>query len=100
MTNRGSNFMNIKTLLDKFTKFVLNRFAELTGLFFLMISALLLVSLITYSPEDPNFIFTESVEIKNLLGARGSYASDLFYQSIGLIALLIPITIFSTGIYK
>ena len=99
MTNRGSNFMNIKTLLDKFTKFALNRFAELTGLFFLMISALLLVSLITYSPEDPNFIFTESVEIKNLLGARGSYASDLFYQSIGLIALLIPITIFSTGIY-
>ncbi len=91
--------MNIKTLLDKFTKFALNRFAELTGLFFLMISALLLVSLITYSPEDPNFIFTESVEIKNLLGARGSYASDLFYQSIGLIALLIPITIFSTGIY-
>ena len=91
--------MNIKTLLDKFTKFALNRFAELTGLFFLMISALLLVSLITYSPEDPNFIFTESVEIKNLLGSRGSYASDLFYQSIGLIALLIPITIFSTGIY-
>ena len=91
--------MNIKTLLDKFTKFALNRFAELTGLFFLMISALLLVSLITYSPEDPNFIFTESVEIKNLLGARGSYTSDLFYQSIGLIALLIPITIFSTGIY-
>jgi len=99
VTNRGSNFMNIKTLLDKFTKFALNRFAELTGLFFLMISVLLLVSLITYSPEDPNFIFTESVEIKNLLGARGSYASDLFYQSIGLIALLIPITIFSTGIY-
>ena len=99
MTNRGSNFMNIKTLLDKFTKFALNRFAELTGLFFLMISALLLVSLITYSPDDPNFIFTESEEIKNLLGARGSYASDLFYQSIGLIALLIPITIFSTGIY-
>ncbi len=91
--------MNIKTLLDKFTKFALNRFAELTGLFFLMISVLLLVSLITYSPEDPNFIFTESVEIKNLLGARGSYASDLFYQSIGLIALLIPITIFSTGIH-
>ncbi len=91
--------MNIKTLLDKFTKFALNRFAELTGLFFLMISVLLFVSLITYSPEDPNFIFTESVEIKNLLGARGSYASDLFYQSIGLIALLIPITIFSTGIY-
>ena len=91
--------MNIKTLLDKFTKFALNRFAELTGLFFLMISALLLVSLITYSPEDPNFIFTESVEIKNFLGARGSYTSDLFYQSIGLIALLIPITIFSTCIY-
>ncbi len=99
MTNRGSNFMNIKTLLDKFTNFAFNRFAELAGLFLLMISALLLVSLITYSPEDPNFIFAESVEIKNLLGARGSYTSDLFYQSVGLIALLIPITIFFTGIY-
>ena len=64
--------MNIKNLLDKFTNFALNRFAELIGLFLLLISALLLLSLITYSPEDPNFIFKESAEIKNLLGSRGS----------------------------
>ena len=90
--------MNIKILLDKFTNFALNRFAELIGIFLLLISILLFLSLITYSPEDPNFIFNETSEIKNLLGFRGSYISDLFYQSIGLIALLVPFTIFFTGI--
>ena len=90
--------MNIKNLLDKFTNFALNRFAELIGLFLLIISILLLLCLVTYSPEDPNFIFSESAEIKNLLGSKGSYTSDLFYQSVGLVSLLIPFTIFFTGI--
>ena len=90
--------MNIKNLLDKFTNFALNRFAELIGLFLLIISTLLLLCLVTYSPEDPNFIFSESAEIKNLLGSKGSYTSDLFYQSVGLVSLLIPFTIFFTGI--
>ncbi len=90
--------MNIKILLDKLTNFALNRFAELVGIFLLLISILLFLSFITYSPEDPNFIFTETSEIKNLLGFRGSYTSDLFYQSIGLVALLVPFTIFFTGI--
>ena len=54
----------------------------------------LVISLISYSPEDPNFIFPENAEIKNFLGAKGSYASDIFYQSIGLISLLVPISFF------
>ena len=53
-----------------------------------------MISLISYSPEDPNFIFPENAEIKNLLGAKGSYTSDILYQSIGLISLLIPISFF------
>ena len=36
--------------------------------------------------------------IKNLLGYRGSYISDLFFQSVGLISFLISFTIFFTGI--
>jgi hypothetical protein len=58
----------------------------------------LFLSLISYAPEDPNFIFSENTEIKNILGFRGSYTSDIFYQSIGLISILIPFTIFFTGI--
>ena len=54
----------------------------------------MLASLISYSPEDPNFIFPENAEIKNLLGAKGSYASDILYQSVGIISLLVPISLF------
>jgi len=32
------------------------------------------------------------------LGFRGSFVSDLFFQSIGLISILISITLFITGI--
>ena len=59
---------------------------------------MLFISLISYSPTDPNFIFPENTEIKNILGFQGSYISDLFFQSIGLVAYLIPITYMFTGI--
>ncbi len=86
--------MKIKNLVDNTTSFLFKRLSELIGLSILCLSILLLVSLISYSPEDPNFIFPENTEIKNLLGAKGSYASDILYQSIGLISLLIPISFF------
>ena len=58
---------------------------------------LLLVSLLGYSPEDPNFIFPDNQKIKNFLGLKGSIVSDLFYQSVGLISILISISLFLTG---
>jgi len=91
--------MNIKIFFDKVTNFTLKRLSELIGLLLLALSILLLTSLITYSPEDSNFIFPNNSEIKNLLGIKGSYVSDIFYQSIGLISLLIPISIFFSGIH-
>ena len=86
--------MKIKNFIDNTTKFVLKRLSELVGLILLGLSILLLISLISYSPEDPNFIFPENAEIKNLLGIKGSFAADILYQSIGLISLLIPISFF------
>ena len=59
---------------------------------------MLFTALISYSPEDPNFIFPENTEIKNMLGFQGSYVSDLFFQSIGFISYLVPVTFFFTGI--
>ena len=89
--------MNIKKTIDKSVEFTFKRLAELTGLFLILGSILLFISLISYSPEDPNFIFPKNTEINNFLGSKGSYTSDLFYQSIGLISVLVPITIFFTG---
>ena len=91
--------MKIKNLVDKTTSFLFKRLAEATGLALLVLSVLLLISLISYSPEDPNFIFPENAEIKNLLGAKGSYTSDILYQSIGLISLLVPVSFIFVSIF-
>ena len=87
----------MKVFLDKIVKFSYNRFAELIGIILILSSVLLLISLLSYSPEDPNFIYSDNSEIKNYLGVRGSYISDIFFQSVGLISILIPFTIFFTG---
>ena len=85
--------MKIKNLVDKTTNFLFKRLAEATGLALLVLSVLLLISLISYSPEDPNFIFPKNAKINNWMGINGSYISDILYQSIGLISLLAPISI-------
>jgi len=90
--------MNIKDLSNKTFDFTIKRVAEIIGIFLVCIAVLFFLSLVSYSPEDPNFIFTENTEIKNILGFKGSYISDLFFQSIGLIAFLISLTIFFTGV--
>ena len=69
--------MKIKILLDKATSFLVKRLSELIGIILMGFSVLLLISLLSYSPEDPNFIFPDNAEIKNLLGIKGSYASDI-----------------------
>ncbi len=90
--------MEIKKIFKNISNFLIKRFIEFLGLFISILSILLLISLLSYSPEDPNFIFPDNTEIKNLLGFRGSFVSDLFLQSLGLISMLISITLFLTGI--
>ncbi len=90
--------MDIKSLSKKTLDFTIKRVAEIIGIFLIIASVLLFIALFSYSPEDPNFIFTENTSIKNSLGFKGSYISDLFFQSVGLISFLISFTIFFTGI--
>jgi S-DNA-T family DNA segregation ATPase FtsK/SpoIIIE len=93
-----SSAMDIKNIANSIINFVIRRLIEISGILVSILGLLLLLSLISYSPEDPNFIFPENTQIKNLLGFKGSYTSDLFFQSIGLIAFLIPLTFILTGI--
>ena len=82
--------MNIKDLSKKTLDFTIKRVAEIIGILFICCSTLLFLALMSYSPEDPNFIFPQNTEVKNLLGARGSYISDIFYQSIGCLLYTSP----------
>ncbi len=94
-----SSKMDIKKLTNNALTFVVRRLIEISGIFVCFIGLLILTALISYSPTDPNFIFPENTEINNILGFRGSYLSDLFFQSVGLISYLIPVTLICTGFY-
>ena len=90
--------MNLRNFANKTVNFIADRLKELIGLTLSIISILIAISLLSYSPEDPNFIYSENIEIKNILGFQGSFASDLLFQSLGLISILLCLTIFFTGI--
>ena len=90
--------MNIKKTANLLINFAFKRLAEIFGIVIFFAGLLLLISLLSYSPEDPNFIFPKNTEIKNILGIRGSIISDLFFQCVGLISYLISITLVITGI--
>ena len=90
--------MDIKKLGNTILIFTINRLIEILGIFIFCLGILVFISLASYSPSDPNFIFPENTEIKNILGIQGSYIADFFIQSSGLISFLIPITILITGI--
>ena len=90
--------MNIKKIANRSLQFTVNRLIEIFGISVVIIGLLLLIALISYSPSDPNFIFPRDTKIHNLLGFQGSYISDLFFQSVGIISYLLSITLFVTGV--
>ena len=93
-----SSIMDIKKLGNSILVFIIKRLIEIFGIFIFCLGILLFLALISYSPSDPNFIFPENTKIQNILGFQGSYVSDLFIQSAGLISYLIPVTYLFTGI--
>src|SRR5210317_1561487 len=90
--------MNIKKTANLLLNFTIRRLAEIFGILISLAGGILLLALITYSPNDPNFIFPENTKIENLMGFHGSFVSDLLFQSVGLMAYLIPFTFLITGI--
>ena len=90
--------MKIADFFTKTRNFLNRRVAELFGLCIILLGLSLLTSIATYSPNDPNFLVNKNNEIKNILGLRGSVVSDFFFQSMGLISYLIPITLFFSGL--
>jgi S-DNA-T family DNA segregation ATPase FtsK/SpoIIIE len=90
--------MKLKILANNALSFVVNRVIEIVGVAIVVTSVLLLASLITFSPDDPNFIFPNDTKIKNILGFRGSFTADIFFQSFGLIVVLIPFSLIASGV--
>jgi len=65
---------------------------EIAGLVWLAAGLFLLLSLVSFNNNDPSFNNNLNPgHIFNFCGRVGAYVSDLFYQIIGLPALLIPL---------
>ena len=90
--------MDIKKTANLLINFILKRLAEIFGIVIFVAGILLIASLVTYSPSDPNFVFPDNTTINNIFGFKGSFVSDLFFQSIGLVSYLFSLTLIITGI--
>jgi len=86
-------------ILIKINNFIKNRLIEFLGILLVFVSIFLLASIVSYSPSDPNFIYTpENTEIKNVGGFYGSVISDFLLQSLGLISIFLVFNFFYWGI--
>jgi len=90
--------MNLKIKNIDLKAFIFNRLIEIFAIGLFLLAILLSLAVMTYTPDDPNFIFSEGQKVKNLLGINGSIISDFFFQSVGLISYFIPITIIFSSI--
>ena len=86
-------------ILQKINNFVKNRLIETLGALSILFATFLLISILSYSPNDPNFIYSpENTEVKNIAGFYGSIISDFLLQSIGLTSILLTINFFYWGL--
>ena len=60
-----SSNMDIKKIANSVTIFIVKRLIEIYGIFISIFGVLLLLSFVSYSPDDPNFIFPKDTEIQN-----------------------------------
>ena len=86
-------------ILSNIHSFLRKRLIESLGALLIFIGIFLLAIIVSYSPDDPNFIYApENVEINNIGGFYGSVISDFFLQSLGLISILFVINLLSWGL--
>ena len=85
--------------LNSLTNFLKKRTYEFVGLLLIFLSIALIISFLSYSPNDPSFVYGEdNASINNLLGIYGSTVSDFLLQSFGLVSFLFLVTLMSWGI--
>ena len=64
-SDKFDSFMNFKNNIDKIKSFAHRRLIEIFGILILILAFLTLISLMSYNPNDPNFIYSENQIINN-----------------------------------
>ena len=69
-------------------------------LFFSFLSAVILLSLVSFDPHDPGFIhFDSSAIIQNKAGMAGAYLASILIGFFGYLAYLIPLSMLYLGFF-
>jgi len=71
------------------------------GILLLFLSLVILLSLVSYSPQDPSWnTITVSERVHNLIGPIGSHLADLLLQTLGFVAFAPPLILCALAWYK
>ncbi|MCI0665456.1 MAG: DNA translocase FtsK 4TM domain-containing protein, partial [Acidobacteria bacterium] len=71
---------------------------EIAGIVLFGIGLVIMLALVSYSPDDPSWNSTGAYEhARNWIGPVGAKIADLLYQMLGLAALFVPATLFMAG---
>ncbi len=83
---------------ERFFRIILKLFLRLCGLGIITFSLIFLLSLLSFSPEDPSFNTVSTNDyIKNWMGNFGSHISDISLQLIGISSFFLCLIIFVIG---
>ena len=74
-----------------------SRANEILAIALMALGVIIFLCLVSYHPTDPNFNTSSSEKVRNWIGIVGSYTSDLFFQTIGSTAYLIPAIFWLAG---
>jgi len=85
--------LDLSLLPDDLGDVVRRRLREFGGAALLILAAIAVVALATWSVKDPSLSHATSAPVRNLLGVPGAVTADLLMQLVGLasIALIAPI---------
>ena len=85
----------MKLLPDSIKLFLLNRLLEISGVASILLSAFILISIVSYSSFDPSILNLNNYEIKNVGGYVGANISEILIQFFGYGSFLICIVLAS-----
>ncbi|PWQ93864.1 DNA translocase FtsK [Leucothrix arctica] len=69
-------------------------------LFFSCLSAVILLALVSFNPQDPSFIqFDSDAIIQNKAGPAGAYLASILIGFLGYLAYLIPLALLYVGFF-
>ncbi|MDC3090502.1 DNA translocase FtsK 4TM domain-containing protein, partial [Paracoccaceae bacterium] len=84
-----------KEYSKKFLQFI---FLKTLGIALLASSLFILLSIVTYSKNDPSFRNANDGEIANLFGIIGSHLADSLHVAIGITMFTLPVFLFTWAV--